>query len=193
MTCIKLQRVSALVCYLPRPKDEHVNAVFPGTWRPPLFVCLCMPVSRNICSVKLLAVVRSLVNLYDHLINRVYFFYGKKHFTFLEGKWMGFRAPDFCVIWGSMCSGGTRKGEEMIQPVLLLVFIIVLTLQQAMDRRITSEVPFIFFHKIRKSKVSYFFICPETFLYNMQRYVGFYSHHLLFPYVPLGYQEKQAG
>lgn len=106
---------------------------------------------------------------------------------------MGFRVPDFCVVWGSICSRGTRKGEEIIQPVLLLVFIIVLTLQQAMDRRITSEVPFMFFHKIRKSKVSYFFICPETFLYNMQRYVGFYSHHLLFPYVPLGYQEKQAG
>ena len=96
-----------------------------------------MAASRNVCSVKLSGVIKNLVNLYDHLINRVYFFYSKKHFTFLEGKWRGFKVNDFCIGWGSIRSGRNRKGEEKIQPTLLLASVmggrIVLTLTTAGD------------------------------------------------------------
>lgn len=49
----------------------------------------------------------------------------------------GIRVNDFCIGRGSLCSGGTRKGEETIQPTLFLVFImhgrIVLTLTTTGD------------------------------------------------------------
>lgn len=173
-------------------KDEHINAVFPRTWRPPLFVCVS-PVFRNIYFVELLGVVKSLVNLQDHFITRVILaFIGKKHFTFLEVKWTGFRVHDFSVVWGSIFSGGTRRGEGMIQVLVFIMGILESCyIWNCVDFNCTGDgqdgkwrTP-MFFHMIRECKVLYLFICTETFLYDTQCYMGFYSHHILFLYVPL--------
>lgn len=73
------------------------------------------PVFGNIYFVKLLGVVKELGKSIRPFHNQsILVFSGKKHFTFLEVKWIGFRVHDFCVVWGSIFCGGTRRGEEMI-------------------------------------------------------------------------------
>lgn len=78
----------------------------------------------NIYFVKLLGVVKEYGKSIRPFHNQIILvFSGKKHFTFLEVKWTGFSVHNFCVVWGSIFCGGMRRGEEMIQVIFLLVFI----------------------------------------------------------------------